>query len=68
MLAASAVTATAELGQLRSTRRLVALQPDFSGIQTENRMMDPHLALEALQIGKRQAQNEAAAIKAAWKV
>jgi hypothetical protein len=42
--------------------------PDFSGIQTENRMTDPTLALEALQIGRRQGDREVAAIKAAWKV
>ncbi len=29
-------------------------------------MMDLHLASEALQIGKRQASSEAAAIQAAW--
>jgi hypothetical protein len=28
--------------------------------------MDPNLAIQALQIGKRQAEREAAAIQAAW--
>jgi hypothetical protein len=29
-------------------------------------MMDPNLTVQALQIGKRQAQREAAAIQAVW--
>jgi hypothetical protein len=31
-------------------------------------MMDPNLAIEAFQIGKRQASSEAAAIRAAWNI
>jgi NTE family protein len=66
-LAASEATAEAELAQLRETRQLVAVEPDFSDLKvTEDLMMDPNLAIQALQTGKRQAQREAAAIQAAW--
>jgi NTE family protein len=65
-VAASAATADAELAQLRETRRLVALGPDFSDIEAPANHMDPNLAIQALQIGKRQAEREAAAIQAAW--
>jgi NTE family protein len=66
-LAASDATADAELAQLRETRQLVAVEPDFSDIEiTEDLMMDPNLAIQALQIGKRQAEREAAAIQATW--
>jgi hypothetical protein len=67
-LAASIVTADAELAQSREARRLVTVEPDFSDIKaTEDQMMDPNLAIQALQIGKRQAEREAPAIQAAWK-
>jgi NTE family protein len=65
MLAAS-VTPDAELAPLRQTRRLVAVGPDFSDIEAPANMMDPNLAIQAFQIGKRQAEREAAAIQAAW--
>jgi NTE family protein len=66
-LAASAARADAELAQLRETRRLVAVEPDFSGIDAPaDLMMDPNLAIRALQIGERQAEREAAAIQDAW--
>jgi hypothetical protein len=51
---------------LRETRRLLAVEPDFSDIGAPANMMDPNLAIQALQIGKRQAAGEAAAIQAAW--
>lgn len=65
-LAASDARADAELAQLRETRRLVALEPDFSDIEAPANMMDPNLAIQAFQIGRRQAEREAAAIQAAW--
>jgi NTE family protein len=66
-LAASDATANAELAQLRETRQLVAIEPDFSDLKaTEDQMMDPDVAIRALQIGKQQAEREAAAIQAAW--
>jgi hypothetical protein len=51
---------------LRETRRLLAVEPDFSDIEAPANMMDPNLAIQAFQIGKRQAAGEAAAIQAAW--
>jgi NTE family protein len=45
---------------------LVAVEPDFGDGDAPANLMDPHLATQALQIGKRQAQREAAAIQAAW--
>jgi NTE family protein len=66
VLAASAATSGAELAQLRETRRLVAVEPDFSDTEAPANRMDPDFAIQALQIGKRQAQREAAAIQAAW--
>jgi NTE family protein len=63
---AASVTPDAELAPLRQTRRLVAVEPDFSDIEAPANMMDPNLAIQALQIGKRQAAGEAAAIQAAW--
>jgi NTE family protein len=65
-LSVSDATANAELAQLRETRRLIAVEPDFSGIEAPANMMDPDLTFQALQIGKRQAEREAAAIQAAW--
>jgi NTE family protein len=66
-LAASAATPDAELAQLRETRRLVAVEPDFSDTGAPANGMDPNSAIQALRIGKRQAEREAAAIQAAWK-
>jgi NTE family protein len=63
---AASVTPDAELAPLRQTRRLVAVEPDFSDIEAPANMMDPNLAIQAFQAGKRQAGREAAAIKAAW--
>jgi NTE family protein len=65
---AASVTPDAELAPLRQTRRLVAVEPDFSDIEAPANMMDPNLAIEAFQIGKRQASSEAAAIRAAWNI
>ena len=64
-LAASA-TPDAELAPLRQTRRLIAVEPDFSDIDDSANMMDPNLAIAAFQIGKRQAADESVAIRAAW--
>ena len=63
---AASVTPEAELAPLRQTRRLVAVEPDFSDIEVPANMMDPNLAIDAFQIGKRQASGEAAVIQAAW--
>jgi NTE family protein len=63
---ASTVRADAELTQLRGTTRLVAVEPDFSHIKAPVAMMDPEIAGQALRIGQRQAEREAAAIRAAW--
>jgi NTE family protein len=65
-LAASVATADAELAQLRETRRLVTVEPDFSDIEAPVNLMDPNLAIQALQIGIGQGAGEAAAIQAAW--
>jgi NTE family protein len=65
-LAASVARMDADLAQLRETRRLVAVEPDFGDGETPANLMDPNLAIQALQIGKRQAEREAAAIQAAW--
>jgi NTE family protein len=63
---ASTIRADAEVAQLRETTRLVAVEPDFSDIKAPVKMLDPETAGRALQIGKRQAEREAAAIRAAW--
>jgi len=62
----SDATAHAELAQLSETRRLVAVEPDFSHVEAPANLMDPNFAIQAFQIGKRQAEREAAAIQAAW--
>jgi NTE family protein len=62
----ASVTPEAELAPLGETRRLVAVEPDFSDIEAPANMMDPELAIQAFQIGKRQAVTTAAAIEAAW--
>jgi NTE family protein len=62
----ASVTPDAELAPLRETRRLVAVEPDFSDIEVPANMMDPGLAIQAFQIGKRQAAVTAPAIQAAW--
>jgi NTE family protein len=64
--AVSDATANAELAQLRETRRLIAVEPDFSDLEAPANMMDPNLTFQALQIGKRQAEREVEAIQAAW--
>ena len=63
---ASTIRADAEVAQLRETTRLVAVEPDFSDLKAPVKMMDPETAGRALQIGRRQAEREAAAIRAAW--
>lgn len=63
---AASVTPDVELAPLRQTRRLVAVEPDFSDIGAPANMMDPNLAIQAFQVGKRQAEREAAAIQPAW--
>jgi NTE family protein len=65
-LAASVARTNADFAQLRQTRRLIAVEPDFGDSEAPANLMDPNLAIQALQIGKRQAQREAAAIQAAW--
>ncbi len=64
--AVSDATANAELAQLRETRRLIAIDPDFSDLEAPANMMDPNRTFQALQIGRRQAEREAEAIQAAW--
>ena len=63
---ASTMRANAEVTQLRENTRLVAMEPDFSDIDAPVRMLDPETARRALQIGRRQAGREAAAIRAVW--
>ncbi len=63
---AASVTPDDELAPLRETRRLVTVEPNFSDIGAPASMMDPNLVIQALQVGKRQAAGEAAAIQAAW--
>lgn len=63
---AASVTPDAELAPLRETRLVVAVEPDFSDIEAPVNLMDLNLAIQALQIGRRQAAGEAAAIQAAW--
>jgi NTE family protein len=63
---AASVTPDAELSPLRASRRLLAVEPDFSDLGTPANMMDPNLAIQAFRIGERQAADEAPAILAAW--
>ncbi len=63
---ATSVTPDDELAPFRETRRLVAVEPDFSDIEAPANMMDPNSVIQALEIGKRQAVDEAATIRAAW--
>jgi NTE family protein len=62
----ASVTPDAELAPLRESRRLLAVEPDFSGLDNPANMMDPNLAIQAFQIGKQQAADGAAVILAAW--
>jgi len=62
---AASVAPDAELAPLRQTRRLIAVEPDFSDIEAPTNMMDPNLVIQAFQIGKRQGAGEAVAIAAA---
>ena len=63
---ASTIRADAEVARLRETTRLIAVEPDFSGLEAPVKMLDPQIAGRALHIGKRQAEREAATIRAAW--
>jgi NTE family protein len=67
-LVASLAAARAEVARLRETTRVVvALEPDFRGVEiAPNRRMDPGLAAKAVQIGRQQAQREAPTLRAAW--
>jgi NTE family protein len=65
-LPTSTLRADAELTQLRESTRLVTVEPDFSDLQAPVAMMDPEITAQALRIGQRQAEHEAAAIRAAW--
>jgi NTE family protein len=51
-LAASAATSDTELAQLRETRRLVAVEPDFSDIEAPANLMDPNFAIQAPGTGR----------------
>ena len=62
---AASLTPDAELAPLRQIRRVVAVEPDFTGIEAPANMMDPNLAIEAFHIGRQQAATEAVAIQAA---
>jgi NTE family protein len=63
---AADIRANAEVARLRETTRLVAVEPDFSDLEAPVKMLDPQIAGRALHIGKRQAEREAATIRAAW--
>jgi NTE family protein len=62
---AASVTPNAELAPLRRTRRLIAVEPEFSDIDAPVRMMDPGHAMQAFEIGKHQAAAVIAAIRSA---
>ncbi|WP_329057863.1 patatin-like phospholipase family protein [Amycolatopsis sp. NBC_01480] len=63
---ASTIKADADVAQLREKTRLVAVDPDFGDLEAPVKMMDPETAGRAFHIGRRQAEREAAAIRAAW--
>ncbi|MEU4519055.1 patatin-like phospholipase family protein [Amycolatopsis sp. NPDC024027] len=63
---ASTIRADAEMAQLRENTRLVAVEPDFGDLEAPVKMLDPETAGRALHIGRRQAEREAAAIRAVW--
>ena len=63
---AADIRANAEVARLRETTRLIAVEPDFSDLEAPVKMLDPQIAGRALHIGKRQAEHEAATIRAAW--
>ena len=63
---ASTIRADAEVARLREATRLVAVEPDFSDLETPVKMLDTQIAGRALHIGKRQAEREAATVRAAW--
>ena len=62
----STIKADAEVAQLRGKTRLVAVDPDFGDLEAPVKMMDPETAGRAFHIGRRQAEREAAAIRAVW--
>ncbi|MGD0853503.1 MAG: patatin-like phospholipase family protein [Acidimicrobiales bacterium] len=64
---ATSVAPNAELAPLRRSRRLMALEPDFSHIGEPVNMMDPNVVIEAFQIGRRQSADAVAPILAVWK-
>ncbi len=63
---ASTIRADAEVAQLRENTRLVAVEPDFGDLEAPVKMMDPETAGRAFHIGRRQAERQAAAIRAVW--
>ncbi|MFJ9779206.1 patatin-like phospholipase family protein [Amycolatopsis sp. NPDC101161] len=66
-LATSIAGANEELARLRDTARVLAIEADFSEIEAPPHMlMDPNLAVHALQIGERQALREFETIRSAW--
>ncbi|WP_033337430.1 patatin-like phospholipase family protein [Catenuloplanes japonicus] len=63
---AAAIRSNAEVARLRGITRLVAVEPDFSGLEAPVKMMDPRIADQAFHLGRSQAAREAPAIRAAW--
>jgi len=65
-LAASIVKAAAEVAQLRETTQLVVVEADFSELGGPVNYLDAETARQAIQVGRRQAEREAASIQAVW--
>ncbi len=66
-LATPIARASEELAQLRDTARVVAIEADFSEIEAPAHMlMDPSLAVHALEIGQRQALREFETLQSGW--
>lgn len=63
----STIASNAELARLRETTQVVAIDPDFSDLDSPVNMLDPQIAGQALQIGMQQGAREAASIQAVWR-
>lgn len=66
-LPASDIAANAEIGTLRETATVIAIDPDFGDLNVaQEQMMNAKVASQAVQIGRQQAGVEAESILAAW--
>jgi NTE family protein len=62
----AAVGPDTEIALLRRTMEVIALEPDFADLGATPNLMDPDLAIQSVQIGRRQARHASTLIQSVW--